>query len=530
MNTRIQLYHSAALLAIAVAAVGFAMARTQLPRPWILFAGLSIAIGILAYRVIRYQVPSTGESLAILGETVLIGYFLRVSGYLHLAASGRDTQMWAGAIGTIVETGYASGGGMYEASPIYLIEVAVLGIIYGSMPRSASVLGEHNVSVIVASFLPILVAAITIRFAERRAGLLAGLLTIVFPLYLRTATLYESEHLALLWFSLLILLFQVSASQRDQWVSTIFVLTLVASAWLHFFYATVFVVLFAGATAVRGVMESILFLPERRPQIQILGIVTGGVFITLHILWSGWAGHAVGVLSSVFTISVPTSISGLFFPSSGAAGSSVGSGGGGLFVTILKHLPIGLLLLLAGIGGFYALVHPKQYGMEAIAIAVVSVGGTVILLVAQLGYNLHFRMFYFAGTLTLVFAGAALARGAEMDLGYPNALSITLTFLILTVAITGPLSPMGNNVDPHFDETDWVTRSATWDQKENLGALTIGDQPLKERSRHFIVGPKPGRYASYPSPVIVDDAECGFDSEVWDSGTVHGCINNTFRG
>ncbi|RDZ59352.1 hypothetical protein C5B91_09025 [Haloferax sp. Atlit-10N] len=537
MNAWVRIHHSAALLAIAVASFGFATASTQLPRPWILFGGIAAAVGILTHRVLRYDVPSCIESISIIGETVLIAYFLRVTGYLHLAASGRDTQMWAGGIGQIVETGYVSPGGMYGASPVYFLEVAVSGIILGPMSRSASVLGEHNITIAVASLLPVLVAAITVRFAGRRAGLIAGLLATVFPLYLRTATLYESEHLTLPWFALLVLLFQVSATRRDRLVSTTFALVLVASAWLHFFYATVFVALFSGAIIVRDLMESFPFLPNSRPQIPVLGVITGGVLLSFHILWSGWAGHAVGVLSSLFTISVPTSLSGLLVPSTGAAASSVGGGGesgASLLATVVKYLPLGLPVALAGVGGLYALARPKRYSMEVIAIAVVGVGATAVLLVAQLGYNLHFRMFYFVGTLALVFAGAVLVRGSDLNLDHWEIAPLVLSLLVLSVAITGPISPMGNNVDPGIDRSEsvgelWATRSTTWMQKEHLGTFASGPEPLEERTDAFISGPKPGRFSKNPSPLVVDDASCESESVVWDSGSVYGCINETAR-
>ncbi|MFB6186261.1 MAG: hypothetical protein ABEI86_05270, partial [Halobacteriaceae archaeon] len=87
--------HILTLLTIGTTAMAYNVAGAPFPRPIFLYVGIGTAFSILFAKIVYSERIPRIHQWATLAEIIFIGFFLRASIYVRLAAGGVDTRRWA---------------------------------------------------------------------------------------------------------------------------------------------------------------------------------------------------------------------------------------------------------------------------------------------------------------------------------------------------------------------------------------------------------------------------------------------------
>lgn len=428
--------------------------------------------------ILFLHVRGQGDKLSAV-ETALIclglyatAFFLRWSMWARTVTAGSDmVAHFSRRAGHIVRTGYvATDLGMYTHAPLVHIWIAMNQAVTG-LP----LFDVRFANVILSSGIPLLVGLVGYAISDRTTGLYAAILTVPFPLVMRIGAMFDSESLALPWFALLLFVLFRSISTRQLEYRLLAVALAVLATYLHFLYPFIMIGTALGAlvfgelvkrTKSRRVLSSTeLYLPT-------LGLFAGAIFIFYRMLLTEKGQvmfFSFVIQSSGFDL--PDSLVGFFLPTGGAVSRATSTGGGSsglpeIINTSLNYFPLIIFLILGTIGGMYTIYRVVQrnrrerYSILLLTSVVVSVV-TLVALVAfssRQTFRLAFRFYYFIGIVGLIHCAVALRHvvsfHAVKHIVNSEWAGVTvetvLAIIILGFAVTGPMSTLGNTVDPQF--------------------------------------------------------------------------------
>lgn len=562
-----------AALLLATTAIAYALDGRPVPRPPYVFVGVAATLATLLWTTLRDD-HSTYDRVAVGAVALLCGAFLRASPFVETITSGIDHGRWVMRVQSFLAAGGVTGSDMYAAAPIYILELAVGQLLLGLGP-----FGTRFVTIAIASLFPLVIALFGLRTTgSPRVALAALLVAVPQFLLLRTSTLLEAESLAVGWFVLALYLLAKYVETADVRFFGLLLAFTVSAVLLHFLYA---VVIF-GAVLGTGVLLYVVrrFDPDMptlsRDQARKLAVgnVVAGLLIPIWILSSQYRGAALDTLRSFVDdpdtgattesertttsdVTTPATSDGsngsalpatpgqessapapnggsggivrsfvdfltTFVPSSGTVGRSVGASGASSLVVLLGAvLPLGAFAGMAGIGGLATLRRRRASELLLLCATATVVGAAGVFVVANLEFNLGYRLYYFVAILLTVFAAIGLVRlGSHADRGR-TALRVGAILLFLTYAAVGPMSPLGNNVDPRFGGTDWRLSESEYEQIEAFGATLGGAERIDHR-----IPQVPGhlRLSSSDGELyLAREGDCRRDAKVMSGGDVRVC-------
>lgn len=460
------LWKSLFIVSLALPAVANILLTTSdsvFPRPWYYFALLGTSTVFVT--LLLFVSQTDREIILCLLSVIIIGVCLRISGYLVVISSGLDYGRWIARAALFISEGAISGNDMYAASPLYLLELTISKQILG-----ISVFSTRFITILASSGILLFVYSLT-RLATNSAkvGVLSSILILSQPFYLRTASLLESESLAIPLFALTVLLFLKLESSSDTRFLCIYGLILFSIISLHFFYATITILVLSLSHILLAGYKH-LTNDDLRDLNQSGFLITLGALVALPVwmLWSVYAHTAVITLVSVLSIPEPTSLISIFLPSGGEVGASTvdSSSTGSPINTILKLMPVVLLFASAGLGGVFTLVNRKLATVGLLVLSTLLVLLTFGALVAGFDYNLEYRLYYFLGLLACSFSAIIMYAAIENTTNHIGPVICIL--LILIMSLLGPVSPLGNNVDPMLGGSSWAITESDYTQLESM--------------------------------------------------------------
>ncbi|WP_371161616.1 ArnT family glycosyltransferase [Halorubrum miltondacostae] len=367
-----------AFTSFASALFFYTLTGLPMPRPVLFFVLLAGSVTSLVLG--GFFTNSRYGWYALSTTTLIIGYGLRLSGFLSVVASGIDHGRWMYRAKWATEIGKVLGNDMYQASPIYIIELAQSNLLLGGPITSV-----RHVTIFIGAILPLLFFMLAYRVGGNlRVGFFALLFAATQPFFLRTSTLMESESMALPWLVLSIYFFTRSYQDSDLRFNVLFSIILITSVMLHFFYGIVIISTFSGACVLYYFKCKIVRKKSLQTNINSVwvGVLAALVFAPTWILWSTYAGTAGVTLASAFSIPDYTSIIQILIPSSGSVAQGSGSGGSGssgsIINTLGKFYPVITVFAIGAIGGLYAIFRShKRYFV--LILLTVPVGSLTIL-------------------------------------------------------------------------------------------------------------------------------------------------------
>lgn len=510
-----------AFVALAAATVAV-ISSPSFPRPVLFFIAVAFSV-VALYAWIVIDAPVGASSGLFIGAVALLSFLLRWTAYRPLAASSSDQiSHYSQRAGHILEHGYVGPFGIYEHSPLIHIFIATLNKLAGyTNPPDAIVLMAA-----MAAFVPLLIGAVLYRLGDQKTGLHGMLLAAIFPLFLRTGAIYETEALALPYFVLLIYGSLLGFDEHRR-AYLCLLLVGVASVFVHFFYPFILLgVILAGAVLYYE-------LPDVRRDLDqpLPGLIGSALFLLVLyrvITTERGAGLFVSMLLERSGSSLPNSPLQLLLPSAGAVADSTATATTPLDVAG-NFAPALLLVVLGVIGGIFSLAAARYRDkyQAIIVFAAVTAIGTLVGLVAFSSASsmaLGFRIYYFAGVFVVVFGAVAMIRLPEIATRAPPAPIVVMAVLAVMMLVVGGLAPMsslGNNVEPWFGSSP---NAVTGGDAAELRAM---DQAIPGENRtddieldRIHLPPDTGPFApSLPSTYkVVSASEDCVGNRVW-SGT-----------
>ncbi|WP_277542860.1 hypothetical protein [Haloarcula laminariae] len=152
-------------------------------------------------------------------------------------------------------------------------------------------------------------------------------------------------------------------------------------------------------------------------------------------------------------------------PQSGTVARSVGTAGSS-GETLLALFPVVLFIGGGGLGSLVSTVRHRAYDLFLLVtlstVTIMSVVSVFIDIEFQLGY----RLYYFVGALLVVSMAIGIRRSSVTSRSI--FVMIILVSIFLPYAALGPMTPLGNNVDPEFGGTDWRFSENEFNQLRSL--------------------------------------------------------------
>lgn len=421
------------------------------PRSWFMFGvvalpGITIVIAVFSEQLsprkaLQYAIPGFYTALLV-----------RIGPFLVIPYSGGDQVKLYDIIGRTLTTGkYPVFDNLYAYATHYPISSTIIASVTGLHPPSL-----RFTSIIIAATFPWMLAALIYKAGEGgRAVIFTGILGSYFPLLLRTSPLLEAEYLAMSYFLIVLFLFYLVLRAPTRRNVFLLMIMLASSVLVHFFYSLAIFGIFTIAFVVHAILSG-----QNRVNPHIVGaLLISGAIILTRILWSGYAGTSVtmAVGPAVAAAKGSGSLLASFIPMSGTAAAGTGTGGGqSLFMLVFKFTPVLVPLLLAAIGGLSMLYRKRSNPIVAVGVAVVV--STIGLAILSGPTGKQFRAYYFVGMLAVGFGGvgASILYDAGRWPVLQKVVAIVLIVAISVVAVIGPATPVGNDVDPQFGGTSFA--------------------------------------------------------------------------
>ncbi|RLM95885.1 hypothetical protein [Haloarcula sp. Atlit-7R] len=513
-DRRLKLLCTISLLSIFCCASWYTLIGFPIPRPIPIFVLLGFSLSLLSGAVFFAESRVDYTLIAAIG--MLNGFFLRASAFLTVVSSGLDHGRWLSRTSSVINTGSVAGSDMYAASPVYIIEMAISNQILGGPVYSV-----RFVTLLIGSLFPLILFLVAYTGSyDIRVSVFALLLTVPFVLYIRTATLMEAESMALPWFALAVFLFIRSLRVDDKRYYTLLTVIVGTAVMLHFFYSVVILLLllsvyiihifswYAGANQLPGNINAIG-----------AAIAVGLVITPVWMLWSTYSHTAAVTLLSAFSIPAYDSVAQIFIPSTGASaqgtGTSAGGDSGSHIVTLAKFFPLVAVFGAGGLGGIYAIIAERRRYYSLILFALVIGGSTFAVVTVQLDYNLGFRMYYFAGIFAIIFTSILFAHMINIQFAsVRRCIFVSVIIFILLTAIGGPLSPLGNNIDPKFGGSSWTVTKTDIAERNAMDSWTRGETQIPHRLEQVHNSFSP----YFKSGAVYLAKNCGSDSKVGTTG------------
>ena len=478
-----QVFHTLTLFIIGTTAMGYNFAGTPFPRPTFLYVGTGMAFATLFVKIVYSDGIPWIHQWVTLAEIIFIGFFLRASIYVRIAAGGVDTRRWANFFEVILNTNSIPDGAMYYESPIFLLHLTIGRLIGPSeyiVPFGLEIYDSSGISIAIASLTPLFVFWVgNIVTDQTRVALASAVWAGPFFLFLRSSTLMQSEFLAVPWFILTLGSLLVVTRTRDRRWSTIFIYMGTTSVLLHYFYSAIITTVCLGTICCYIGIE---FFKKKRVGILtplVVATLPAVLFMIYYILTSGGGGgRAVQILGGITSPEVPQNIFSIFVPTEGAAAESTGTSGKrtesatspNIWRSVLIFSPAVIAALFASLGGLYALIAQKRFDQLFISSTILMVVGTLILLLLSLNLRLHFRLYYFVGVFIIIYAGYSLSLLSELE-DWRKIAKFLFIVLFCIYSITSPMSPLGNNADSPIRESGWAVTESEWKEKVELGLV-----------------------------------------------------------
>lgn len=490
-------------LIVAITALAFVNGGNPHPRPWFVFVGVAVVLSILVLGVGCL----TRDGLLACGYVALLaGLLLRFSAFSRVLVSGFDHGRWLQYVQRYLDAGSVVGTDMYATSPLYILDLIIgIGVVGGD------VFSGRFFTLVLSAVLPLIIGILAFRITDdARLGYAAVVLGMSGPLFLRTATLIESEALAISWFALALYLFLRGIRTRKRRFYGLFLLVSCTAVLLHFFYGiiTFLTLLFmsVGLILVRrtGIGDQISTPPANLG----VGILTVGVVTVTWILWSAYAHAAAVTLVSATTPTISSDLIGLFLPTTGAAAAGAGvTGEGGMRTTLFTLMPVLSLGLLALVGVGAALSrHPREH-VGTIGLA--SMGALAFgFAIATPDYNLAFRTYYFVSVFLIVFASVAVVHELRASTGrWRSPRTVAVVVLVVSYLFLAPISPIANNVDPRFGGNQWAVTETNIDQLVLLDERFSGTEHVQSQLEqvHPYLLPRVSNENLYMTAATCDD-------------------------
>ncbi|KPN32324.1 hypothetical protein SY89_03092 [Halolamina pelagica] len=421
---------------------------------------------------------------------------------------------------------------MYHASPLFIIELVIGKLVAGDgivVPFGVRLYDAGGITIAVAAFTPVLIYGVGSRnLFSKDAALVAAILSVPFPLFLRSSTITQSEHLAVPLFLVVLIVLLAAIGGADRRYNILAVGLLLSVVWVHFFYATVIISISTGILLGCYFLRWLGMASDAGHQNRWIAIIVAPVLLLLiHILWSAWRSPAIGVLMSVFTFQFPANPLELILPSSGQASQSVGrnvESGVTLSAPLraIKYYPL-LYTCGLGVGGgivylWARLVRQRDIIKTPFIVAMLSAGLlTVGALIASINFKLHYRMFYFIGPL-LILGGSVFFIYVRDTLPTGALKRATVAILLITAggyAAASPISPLGNDIDNPLIDMNRVYTNAEWDQYMAIERFNPNDAASTERLETDVKNTMHGPLGE--SHLTITDNACGNKSQIWAS-------------
>lgn len=542
---------SAAVLACV--SVAHIVAGISADRPWFLFAGVGTSLTLL---LIVVYIPGSINRRTLTGITtvgLLNALFLRLSGFYIVAISGIDHGRWVMRVQRQIQAGGIIGNDMYASAPFYLLELGISQLILGLDPFQT-----RFVTILIATLLPVAIGLFTYRITENCCvSLTAFLLAVPHMLFLRTSALLEAESMAILWSVITLYVLVKYIQTDDRRFYGLFVAFAVLAVFLHFLYATVIFGIAVGTQVLLYVSRKTpgLGSPLERHHVRRLSVanLVAGVFIPLWILLSTYGGVARDTLRSGFdrsressgteptnTKSTPSSekptpssettssssdslfdLVDVFIPSSSTVGRSIGAGTWStLFDLLGAFTPLLALLGLGGVGGVITLRRRRGFDIVLLSGGITIATAAIVGVTVRLKFDLGFRLYYFLAVFLVMFAAIGIAQLMRFDGRAKRALRVSVVLLFVSYAVLGPMSPLGNNVDPRFGGTPWHITQTEQDQLQSFGVIlndgAVVGSDVPQIPRHL-------RLQSNNDDLYLTRDPCHLDDQVMSGGELTVC-------
>jgi hypothetical protein len=350
---------------------------------------------------------------------------------------------------------------MYFDSPTFLLELSYGRLIGGSLLETGlTVYSSSAISLLLSSILPI--AAFYAGkewFDDRRAALVLSLLCATYPLFLRSSTLVQSEHIVVPLFFIIIGVF-IRVSKNDYRHHLLLSILTLSIVFVHYFYSTV-VVISLIAASIGFSIQSGRTDNQRSKKLLILSLLPAFIFLIYHILNSGGGGdRAVGVTLSLFDIGEIGSFYTLFVPSTGGAAESIGgSGSSNILTKVVKFFPV-IFVISFMIIPFIKQAFYKR-GIDRVrTLTIFFTISTIAALVLQFNFQLQYRLYYFVSPMILFYSSKGIANVFKKN----RVAKVVVVILILSFVVSSPVTPLGNNTDSPLGHPSLIITNSEYEQ------------------------------------------------------------------
>lgn len=519
---------------LAISNIIFVTSGSPYPRPLWYFTGISASLFFMLLCFVR-PVNEKYSTKKYLLSVLFLSLNFRISGYYRVIVSGGDYQRWLDNSMKYIHKSSIVGEGMYADSPFY-----ILFIVINKLVNNVGIFDIRYILIAVSVLLPLFVYVLTRTVTgDPRTGIVASVLTVPFPLFLRTASLLESEVLAIGWFTLSLYLLYRSLDAptfRSMFLLTIYTYM---SVWLHFFYSFIIITVLSSIIYVSYFVNFILVRTSEKQTLMSTnyieqGVNRGhivytflvGVFLTYHVISSRFNNHAVGALYSLINIELKDSLLSYLIPSGDTVAKSVGTTTQlPTSVRLIKFVPFIVLLILSLSYSVKIYQRLKNSRFELYMLSTV-LAITLFTLVASLSHNLQYRMYYFISIPVIVISSRLVSEEIGRSDLFGSIKKFTIVFLLASYVIAGPVTPLGNNVDSPIGETLGAGTTSEYEQINRFDDLIEGDSPIPIWAHDFIWVFSPsgqqrdeGRYITDQNCRPIRDTH----NKIWSTGHYHVC-------
>ncbi|WP_435146419.1 hypothetical protein [Halobaculum sp. P14] len=535
---------SAAALCLAVTATRFGLAGAPVPRPLYVFAGFGAAATLLLAAVLTGDL-TRGDRWAVILVALTAGAFVRLSGFISVVTSGIDHYLWMRRVEAIVATGSIPGGDMYSTAAAYFVFQALGRELLALQP-----FGSRFLVIFVASITPLVVFCVsTALYDDVRVALASVVVASAHFLLFRTSALLEPESLAIFVFCSVVFLLGKYIQGGDRRFLVLLGVLGCATVFIHFMYALVIAGTAVGVVTVVTAYHEVE-RPDGFPNLAAALKATVATFVAAVavILTSRGRRLAVAIFGSGFDNSTDSGVSSgytdrnagggsgstgggsaegsgnlpKFLPENDVVGRSIGAGSwGGPVGMLLTFSPMAVLGVFGGLGAVLSALRRRKGDVVLLALAVTVVGPTVLLVSLDLMFNIGYRLYYFVGVVLALFAAVLLAEVGRREFDRNRSVTVVVLTLFLCFSVVGPMSPLGNNVDPRFGGTDWRFTEAEVEQLQSFDRALTGDEYVT----HAVPQVAPGlAVKSTGRDLILTRSGCWNASKIAAGGSLSVCL------
>jgi len=475
-------YVSITSLLITGALITYGVSGSPIPRPWYIFVISGVCAGLLFVLGMQFdrRVGKRKKSALLI---CLFGFFW----LLHWTPFARplftigDYQSFLLGVHSIRTTGHVTLDGVYKFTP-YIVLYPAIGQILADIP-----LLKAKLLTIPLSFLLPLFMFLFVREAySESAGWSAAILSSSFVLFLRTSVLVEPPVITLPLFVLSVYLLEKTRSTGDRRFLFVLVAFLAVNSWIHLYYALITALITLGL-AVFVVFEGRLFRgqPSRPIHIALLGVLILVVVRTQPVWIIMLSGAKTFSPVQFFTNPIE-----YILPQSGAVNRTTSTTSNHSSIAggpILNYFQLLLLIPAAILGGIRAL---SQRARLLLGFGFVC-GATGFLVIARNTPQAKYRIYFLIGLVLVIFssilASYVFRKLSPIQSRPKYVLTGVLFLVVFTYGSLGPVSGLGNDVDPRFGGKSIVVLPSDYEQRVAVRESMVGAK-VSQSSERSLVG------------------------------------------